>query len=128
MPVKTGGRCPALRPRPRDRELGRNNSATDQAWKGQPVAAWGASPCAVSQTDPSPRSARWASSPASGQPDSPKTGAIPRRRRVSIHGPISHGQTVPVVVDTVPFEGAPPTGGRAPGPARRDQPYAKTAR
>ena len=33
-------------------------SATDQAWKGHPVAPCGAAPSAVSETDPSPQSPR----------------------------------------------------------------------
>ena len=42
----------------------RNNSATDHAWNGQPVARWGGSPSAVSDTEPSPHSPRCASSPS----------------------------------------------------------------
>ena len=42
----------------------RSTSATDQAWNGQPVAACGASPSAVSDTEPSPHSARCSSSPS----------------------------------------------------------------
>src|SRR5438105_15038397 len=36
----------------------RRVSATDQAWKGQPVAPCGARPSAVSLTEPTPHSAR----------------------------------------------------------------------
>ena len=37
----------------------RRTSATDQAWNGQPVAACGAAPSAVSETEPRPQSPRW---------------------------------------------------------------------
>ncbi len=42
----------------------RRTSATDQAWNGQPVAPCGVSPSVVSETEPSPHSARCSSSPS----------------------------------------------------------------
>ena len=69
----------------------RRTSATDHAWNGQPVAACGAAPSAVSETDPRPHSPRCGYEPVEQ--------AVRRRRRrgraASTYGPISHGQTVP---------------------------------
>src|SRR5205807_7730292 len=72
------------------RRRARRTSATDQAWKGQPVAAWGGSPSAVSETEPRPHSARWASRPARA----PVVGS-PTLAAASTQGPTSQGQTVP---------------------------------
>ena len=66
------------------------NSATDQAWKGQPVAECGALPSAVSDTDPSPNSPRCDSKPLSRS-----VADRPARKHASTYGPISHGHTVP---------------------------------
>jgi amino acid transporter len=68
----------------------RSSSATDHAWNGQPVAACGGSPSAVSEAEPTPHSARCAVSPSSV----PSVG-IPARRQASVQGPISQGHTVP---------------------------------
>ena len=67
-----------------------SSSATDHAWKGQPVAACGGAPSAVSETEPIPHSPRCASRLSR----MPSTGT-PTRTAASTYGPISHGHTVP---------------------------------
>src|SRR6478672_13401156 len=49
----------------------RISSATDHAWNGHPVAAWGASPSVVSEIEPSPYSDRCSSSPSRSPDVSP---------------------------------------------------------
>ena len=67
-----------------------SSSATDHAWKGQPVAACGGAPSAVSEMEPIPHSPRCASR-LSRMPSTP----TPTRTAASTYGPISHGHTVP---------------------------------
>src|SRR3954454_8126026 len=68
----------------------RSTSATDHAWNGQPLAACGGAPSAVSEIEPSPHSARCSSIPSSACETS-----TPARSPPSTFRPSSHGHTVP---------------------------------
>ena len=98
----------------------RRSSATDHAWNGQPVAACGAAPSAVSETEPSPHSPRW-----SERPSSSSSVEAPTRRAASAYGPISHGQTVPWWYAAVALRRAPAVARSVGGIVRRERPQAE---
>ena len=103
----------------------RRTSATDQAWNGQPVAPWGAAPSAVSEMDPRPHSARWASMPV----EDPVQWRADADRRIHV-GPEQPRPDRALVVRLIPLAPVPPRCQAAvsrvvrrqrPEPERREQ-------
>ena len=105
----------------------RSSSATDHAWKGQPVAACGAAPSAVSETEPSPQSPRWPRSPSRSpsrrDPDAARGVDVrpdqPRPHRALVVGGVALGRVAAVAGAVGRVVRARASAARAASAARR---------